>query len=135
MRSLNKARTWSASLNVKRLRLAVIAIARLTLAATAADSGVRLGIIVVRSSFAIRYFPPSRGKPPLIPAGGGLQKAPVPGRADQDLVDADPRRHAGDEGDGAAEIFGLQHFGLLLFRRNHRPQFQDRRRDLAGRQA
>src|SRR5580692_10605903 len=57
MRSLNKARTSSASLNVKRLRLAVIAMARLTLANMAADSGVLLGIILVRSSFAIRYFP------------------------------------------------------------------------------
>src|SRR5260370_16448628 len=59
MRSLNKARTSSASLNVKRLRLAVIAIARLTFANMAADSGVLLGIISVRSSFAIRCFPPS----------------------------------------------------------------------------
>jgi hypothetical protein len=59
MRSLNKARTSSASLNVKRLRLAVIAIARLTFANMAADSGVLPGIILVRSSFAIRYFPPS----------------------------------------------------------------------------
>src|SRR5579872_405229 len=57
MRSLNKARTASASLNVRRLRLAVIAIARLTLATMAADSGVLLGIILARSSFAIRYFP------------------------------------------------------------------------------
>jgi hypothetical protein len=38
--------------------LAVIAIARLTLASISADSGVLLGIILVRSSFAIRYFPP-----------------------------------------------------------------------------
>jgi hypothetical protein len=45
-------------LNVKRLRLAVIAIARLTFADMAADSGVLLGIILVRSSFAIRYLPP-----------------------------------------------------------------------------
>jgi hypothetical protein len=44
-------------LNVKRLRVAVIAIARLTFADMAADSGVLLGIILVRSSFAIRYFP------------------------------------------------------------------------------
>src|SRR6266404_7134516 len=55
MRSLNKARTSSASLNVKRLRLAVIAIARLTFANMPPDSGVLLGIILVRSSFAIRY--------------------------------------------------------------------------------
>src|SRR3981081_101034 len=59
MRSLNKARTSSASLNVKRLRLAVIAIARLTFANMAADSGVLLGIILAPSSFAIHYFPPS----------------------------------------------------------------------------
>src|SRR5258708_19467092 len=62
-----------------------------------------------------------------------LNKPPVPGRADQDLVDADPRRHAGDEGDGAAEVFGLQHPRLLLFARPHRPQFQDRRRHLPRR--
>src|SRR5438067_641341 len=57
MRSLNKARTSSASLYVKRLRLAVIAIARLTFATMAADSGVLPGIIRVRSSFGIGYFP------------------------------------------------------------------------------
>jgi hypothetical protein len=48
-------------LYVKRLSLAVIAIARLTLADIAADSGVLLAIILVRSSFAIRYFPPTSG--------------------------------------------------------------------------
>jgi hypothetical protein len=58
MRSLNKARTSSASLNVKRLRLAVIAIARLMFADMAADSGVLPEIILMRSSFAIGYFPP-----------------------------------------------------------------------------
>src|ERR1700745_3729209 len=47
----------AASLNVKRLRLAVIAIARLTPANMAADSGVLLGIILLRSSFAISYLP------------------------------------------------------------------------------
>jgi hypothetical protein len=56
MRSLNKTRTSSASLNVRRLSAAVIAIARLTFADMAADSGVLLGIILVRSSFVIRYF-------------------------------------------------------------------------------
>jgi len=45
-----------------------MAIARLTLADMAADSGVLLGIILVRSSFAIRYFPsdpvgPTFGEP------------------------------------------------------------------------
>jgi len=53
---LNKARTSSASWNVKRLRLAVIAIARLTFANMAADSGVLLGIILVRTSSTIRQF-------------------------------------------------------------------------------
>src|SRR5258708_10766997 len=43
----------------------------------------------------------------LIAAVRRLHKTSVPGRADQDLVHADPRRHAGDEGDGAAEIFRL----------------------------
>src|SRR5258706_994862 len=51
--------------------------------------------------------------PPLIAARRQLDKTPVPGRADQDFVDADARRHAGDEGDGAAEGFGLQHPRLL----------------------
>src|SRR5438309_8602589 len=55
MRSLNKARISSASLYVRRLRVAVIAIARLTFADMAADSGVLLGINLVRSSFAIRF--------------------------------------------------------------------------------
>ena len=40
----------------------------------------------------------------LIPVIRRLNKTPVPGRADQDFVDADPRRHAGDEGDGAAGL-------------------------------
>jgi hypothetical protein len=44
-------------LNVKRLSVAVIAIARLTFADMAADSGVLLGITLVRSLFAIRYYP------------------------------------------------------------------------------
>jgi len=39
--------------------LAVIAIARLTLANMAADSGVLRGIIFVQSSFAIRCLSPS----------------------------------------------------------------------------
>ena len=51
----------------------------------------------------------------LIPIVRRRYKTPVPCRADQDFVDANPRRHAGDEGDGAAEIFGLQHPGLLFF--------------------
>jgi hypothetical protein len=42
MSSLNKARIWSASLNVKRLSAAVIIIARLTFASMAADAGVLL---------------------------------------------------------------------------------------------
>jgi hypothetical protein len=42
MSSLNKALISSASSNVKRLGLAVIATARLTLATMAADSGVLL---------------------------------------------------------------------------------------------
>jgi hypothetical protein len=37
--------------------LAVIAMARWTLACIAADSGVRRAMILVRSSFAIRHFP------------------------------------------------------------------------------
>src|SRR5882757_10207817 len=40
----------------------------------------------------------------LIPIMRRLNKTAVVGRADQDLVHADPRRHAGDEGDGAAAI-------------------------------
>jgi hypothetical protein len=42
MSSLNKARISSASSNVKRFNLAVIAIARLTFANMAAESGVLL---------------------------------------------------------------------------------------------
>src|SRR5712671_3773836 len=73
---------------------------------------------------------PSTCTAALIPIDRRLNKAPVPCRTDQDLIDADPRRQAGDKGDGAAEIFGLQHSGLLLFRWHHRPQLQDRGRDL-----
>src|SRR5437016_5013312 len=62
-------------------------------------------------------------------------KAAVVRRADQDLVDADPRRQARDKGDGAAAILGLQHPGLLGFARRHRSRFQDRRGHLARRQA
>src|SRR5713101_1327966 len=71
----------------------------------------------------------------LIPIVRRLNKPAIPGRTDQDLVDADPWRHAGDEGDGAAEVFRLQHSGLFFFRWHHRPQFQDRGCDLARRQA
>jgi hypothetical protein len=39
----------------------VIAIARLTSADIAADSGVLRAMILVRSSFATRYFPPTSG--------------------------------------------------------------------------
>src|SRR6476646_1808153 len=70
----------------------------------------------------------------LIPAMRRLHESPVPGRADEDLVDADPWRHAGDEGDGTAAIFRLQHPGLFGFRGHDRPQFQDRGCHLAGRQ-
>src|SRR5713101_580301 len=68
----------------------------------------------------------------LIPARRRLDETAIVGRADQDLVHAEPRRHAGDEGDGAADIFRLQHLCLLLLRRRHRARFQDRRGDLAG---
>lgn len=57
MSSLNKARTSSVSLNVNRLSLAVIAMARLTLASMAADSGVLPGMTLVRSSRANVYVP------------------------------------------------------------------------------
>ena len=49
----------------------------------------------------------------LIPAPRRLDEAAIMRRADQDLVHAYPCRHAGDEGDGAAAIFRLQHFRLL----------------------
>src|SRR6516164_11580019 len=62
----------------------------------------------------------------LIPASRGLDKTSVPGRADQDLVDADARRQARDEGDGAAEILRLQHFRQFLRGRRHRARLQDR---------
>jgi hypothetical protein len=55
----------------------------------------------------------------LIPAMRRLDESPIPRRADQYLVHADPRRHAGDEGDGAAEVFGLQHPRLFFFARHH----------------
>src|SRR4051812_13928763 len=72
---------------------------------------------------------------PLLPTMRRLNEAAIVRRADQYLVHANPRRHAGDKGDGAAAIFRLQHFGLLGLARHYRPQFQNRGRDLAGRQA
>src|SRR5205814_1082377 len=49
-----------------------------------------------------------------IPVMRRLDKSAIMRWADQYLVHAHTRRHAGDEGDGAAAIFRLQHFGLLL---------------------
>src|SRR5467141_1161505 len=53
---------------------------------------------------------------------------PVPGRADDDLVDAGARRQRGDEQDGLAEVLGLQHARALVRRRRHRALLEDRRR-------
>src|SRR5882672_2219857 len=45
------------------------------------------------------------------------QNQPVPGRADDDLVDADVRGGFGDEAHHPAEIFHFQHARLVLRRR------------------
>src|SRR5260221_14441796 len=54
----------------------------------------------------------SRGEQ-SIPVMRRLNEPAIMRRADQDLVHAHPRRHAGDKGDGTAAIFRLQHLGLL----------------------
>src|SRR5437764_1270568 len=59
------------------------------------------------------------GATTLIIALRRRDEAAVMRRADQDLVDADPRRQTRDEGDGAAAIFRLQHFCLLGLARRH----------------
>src|SRR5215475_4525786 len=98
--------------------------------ARAADrfNNYSLGLWVPAFAGATKWREPSS-----IPARWRLNEAAIVGRADQDLVDANPRRHAGDEGDGAAAILGLQHFGLLGLARHDRTQLQDRCRHLARR--
>src|SRR5438270_8146546 len=71
----------------------------------------------------------------LIPAQRRLDEAAIMRWADQELVDADSRRHACDEGDGAAEVFGLQHPRLFFLARHHRAQLQDGSSHLARHQA
>src|SRR4051812_41264833 len=76
------------------------------------------------SSMAVSVSPPHEVLP--------TQEHAVPGRADQDLVEADVGRCFGDEADGAAEIFRRQHAGHLLLARRGRAVAQDGSRDLAG---
>src|SRR5437867_5661418 len=61
-----------------------------------------------------RPVTPATERSRLSPIMRRLDKPAIMRRADQYLVHAHTRRHAGDEGDGAAAIFRLQHFGLLL---------------------
>src|SRR5258708_33806837 len=77
-------------------------------------------LLQAMTSVNANAYSQSNGSPgeQSIPIVRRLNKAPVMRRADQDLVHADPRRHAGDEGNGAAAIFRLQHLGLLGFRRH-----------------
>src|ERR1700691_5897685 len=50
---------------------------------------------------------------------------PVPGWADQNLVDAGVRRQFADEADGAAQIFRLQHFCHVCRAGRDRAAFED----------
>src|SRR6476469_4811666 len=93
------------------------------------------GVLILRDAAKPPHLMVCPTSLPLIPTTRRLHKSAIPCRADEDLVDANSRRHAGDKGDGAAEIFGLKHAGLLLFRGDHRPQFEYRGCDLARRQA
>src|SRR5260221_9366047 len=58
--------------------------------------------------------------------------AAVPGRADEDFVEADMLRQGRDVADEIAEILRLQHARALLGAHRHRALVEDRRRDLGG---
>src|SRR5436190_229357 len=58
--------------------------------------------------------------------------AAVPGRADQDLVEADMLRQGRDVADEIAEVLRLQHARALPGAYRHRALVKDRRRHLGG---
>src|SRR5260221_11566409 len=58
--------------------------------------------------------------------------ATVPGRADEDLVEADMLRQGQDVADGIAEVLRLQHARAVFSAHRHRTLVEDRRRDLGG---
>src|SRR5438132_8046533 len=58
--------------------------------------------------------------------------AAVPGRADEDLVEADMLRQGRDVADEIAEILRLQHARALLGAYRHRALIENRRRHLGG---
>src|SRR6266404_2545226 len=62
--------------------------------------------------------------------GASLLKDPVPGRTDQDLVDAYMGRHVRNKGNRAAQVVRLKHFCHDLFARRHGPLLHDVGRDL-----
>src|SRR4051812_31509411 len=76
---------------------------------------------------------PMRTIRPIPRANGGASTLqvvdvhPVPGRADDHLVDAGMRRQFGDEADRRAEVVRLQHAGAVGGARRHRPAVEDRR--------
>src|SRR5712664_3792472 len=77
-----------------------------------------------------------RPRRPLLDLGreqhlAAAQNQPVPGRTDDDLVDADVRRGFGNEAHHPAQIFHLEHARLVLGRRRLRPRFLQRRHRLA----
>src|SRR5260221_13865067 len=81
-------------------------------------------LLQAMTSVNANAYSQSNGWPgePSIPVVRRLNEPAIMRRADQNLVHADARGHAGDEGDGTAAILGLQHLGLLVFRRHHRAQ-------------
>src|SRR5258708_8925878 len=58
--------------------------------------------------------------------------AAVPGRADEDLVEADMLRQGRDVADEIAEVLRLQHARAVFRAHRHRTLVEDRRRDLGG---
>src|SRR4051812_47479775 len=68
------------------------------------------------------------------PDAGGMRVAAVPGRRDDDLVDANRRRLLGNIHDQVRHILRLDHLRALLGRYGLRAQVQNRRRDLGGAQ-
>src|SRR5260370_1750141 len=81
-----------------------------------------------------------RPRRPLLDLGreqhlAAAQNQPVPGRTDDDLVDADVRRGFGNEAHHPAQIFHLEHARLVLGLRRLRPRFLQLRRRFARRVA
>src|SRR5437764_12577860 len=80
-------------------------------------SAIRENSIRSQDRPGLRSAPPGL-RTSSIPIMRRLDESAIMRRTDQNLVHANPRRHAGDESDGAAAMFRLHHFRLLLLRRH-----------------